>query len=117
MNNTATARGLMTILLRLAERSVVSAGRPTRCSRSCAARSSTRAFRPACPPGTSVAHKTGSFRGVYHDAAIVEPPGRKPYVLVVLTRGIVDESRAHRLVSEIRGRLTRTRWLDNALDL
>ena len=31
--------------------------------------------------GVKVAHKTGSFTGVYHDAAIVEPPRGKPFVL------------------------------------
>jgi len=40
------------------------------------------------PPGTRVAHKTGEITAVSHDAAIVYPPGRQPYVLVVLTRGI-----------------------------
>ena len=38
---------------------------------------------------------------MYHDAAIVELPGRKPYVLVVLTHGIPDEKRAHKLVADI----------------
>ena len=51
--------------------------------------------------GTRVAHKTGWFKGVYHDAAIVLPEGRRPYVLVVLTRGLVDEKKAHRLVADI----------------
>jgi beta-lactamase class A len=46
------------------------------------------------PAGTPVAHKTGSIRGVLHDAAIVYPRGRAPYVLVVLTRGVPDESAA-----------------------
>jgi beta-lactamase class A len=54
------------------------------------------------PPGTRVAHKTGWFKGVYHDAAIVLPEGRRPYVLVVLTRGLPDdEKRAHKLVADI----------------
>jgi beta-lactamase class A len=53
------------------------------------------------PAGVSVAHKTGSFSGVYHDAAIVEPPRGEPFVLVVLTRGIKDERRAHQLVAGI----------------
>ena len=53
------------------------------------------------PAGVTVAHKTGSFTGVYHDAAIVEPPRGKPFVLVVLTRGIKEAPRAHKLVAEI----------------
>jgi beta-lactamase class A len=38
---------------------------------------------------------------VYHDTAVVEPPGRKPFVLVVLTRGIKEEKRAHALVAKV----------------
>jgi len=53
------------------------------------------------PPGTKVAHKTGWISGVLHDAAIVYPPGRKPYVLVVLTRDIPDVSNARPLIADI----------------
>ena len=42
------------------------------------------------PAGTPVAHKTGWITGVLHDAAVVYPRGRAPYVLVVLTRGFAD---------------------------
>ena len=53
------------------------------------------------PRGTRVAHKTGWITGVTHDAAIVYPPGRKPYVLVVLTKGIPDRPVAQRLIADI----------------
>ncbi|HVF92353.1 MAG TPA: serine hydrolase, partial [Blastocatellia bacterium] len=53
------------------------------------------------PSGARVAHKTGDISTANHDAAIVYPPGRKPYILVVLTRGINDEPRAHRLIADI----------------
>jgi beta-lactamase class A len=53
------------------------------------------------PPGTKVAHKTGWITGVLHDAAIVYPPGRKPYVLVVLTRDIPDVGNARPLIADI----------------
>jgi beta-lactamase class A len=62
------------------------------------------------PPGTRVAHKTGSITGVLHDAAIVYPPGRRPYVLVVLTRGIPDEAIARTLIADI----SRMVWESNA---
>ncbi|HEX5004456.1 MAG TPA: serine hydrolase [Gemmatimonadales bacterium] len=39
------------------------------------------------PPGTPVASKTGNITGINHDAALVMPPGRPPYVLVIVTRG------------------------------
>lgn len=53
------------------------------------------------PAGTPVAHKTGDITGIHHDAAIVFPPGEKPYVLVVLTAGFQDEKEADRAIAEI----------------
>jgi beta-lactamase class A len=54
------------------------------------------------PPGTRVEHKTGWIGSVvYHDAAIVRPAGRAPYVLVVLTGGVQDESAAYGIVRDI----------------
>ena len=53
------------------------------------------------PAGIRVAHKSGSIRKIQHDAGIVFVPGRKPYVLVVLVRGIADEKRAHQLIADI----------------
>ena len=53
------------------------------------------------PPGTRVAHKTGDITAVSHDAAIVYPIGRKPYVLVVLTRGIRDGKQSAALIADI----------------
>jgi beta-lactamase class A len=53
------------------------------------------------PPGTKVAHKTGWINGTLHDAAIVYPPNRKPYVLVVLTRGIPDQQVARQLIVDL----------------
>ena len=53
------------------------------------------------PAGTPVAHKTGSITATLHDAAIVYPTGRAPYVLVVLTRAIPDGKVATRLIADI----------------
>ena len=53
------------------------------------------------PAGTPVAHKTGEITAVSHDAAIVYPPGRQPYVLVVLTRGIRDSAQSAALIADI----------------
>ena len=54
------------------------------------------------PPGTRVAHKTGWIgEVVYHDAAVVFPPERGGYVLVVLTGGIKEDSVAHNLVADV----------------
>ena len=53
------------------------------------------------PPGTRVAHKTGWITGVLHDAALVLPVARPPYVLVVLTRNIPDEKVARALIVDL----------------
>lgn len=53
------------------------------------------------PAGTPVAHKTGSITATLHDAAIVYPSDRAPYVLVVLTRAISTESVARSLIADV----------------
>lgn len=59
-----------------------------------------RAKIPAgIPEGIKVANKTGSITRIDHDAAIVFPRGRKPYVLVVLSRGIDNREDAERLIA------------------
>ena len=53
------------------------------------------------PAGTAVAHKTGAITATLHDAAIVYPAGRAPYVLVVLTRRIASETVARALIVDV----------------
>jgi beta-lactamase class A len=52
------------------------------------------------PTGTRVAHKTGSITATLHDAGIVYPPGRAPYAIAILTRGIPDEKVAATLIAD-----------------
>jgi beta-lactamase class A len=56
---------------------------------------------PADCPRIGVANKTGSISGMEHDAAIVFPPGRKPYILVVLTRGLKSLEEGEKLISRL----------------
>ncbi len=51
------------------------------------------------PAGTVVAHKTGNVTGILHDAGIVYTA--RPYVLVVLTRGILDSKVSAKLIADI----------------
>ncbi len=53
------------------------------------------------PEGIKVANKTGSITQIDHDAAIVFPEGRKPYVLVIMTRGIEEREDAEKLIAEL----------------
>ena len=99
--NTTTAPDLAALLVALERGRAAS---PARMS-SIAAQEHNGEIPAGLPPGTRVAHKTGSITGVLHDAAIVYPAGRPPYVLVVLTRGIPDEQVARRAIVDL-ARLT-----------
>ena len=101
LNNTTSARDLGVLMAALAEDRAASAA-------SCAAMRAIllqQEFNdeiPAgLPKGTPVAHKTGWITATTHDAAIIYPPGRAPYVLVVLTRNIKDRGVAQQLMAGI----------------
>ena len=51
------------------------------------------------PPGTPMAHKTGTITRIHHDAGIVY--AARPYVLVILTRGILDQKVSAKLMADI----------------
>ncbi|HEX5727035.1 MAG TPA: serine hydrolase [Longimicrobiaceae bacterium] len=122
MNNTTTAYGFMKVLEAVAS----GRGASPAATREMVAILQRQAFRemiPAgLPPGTPVANKTGWITGIDHDGAIVYPPGRAPYVLVVLTRGFTDRAAARRLAADLsravyrhataarRGNISPPRW-------
>lgn len=101
MNNTTTARDLMILLRRIAERRAVSARASDEMIQILLGQKFNESIPSGLPAGVRVAHKTGDISTANHDAAIVYAPGRKPYILVVLTRGVSDENRAHRLIADI----------------
>jgi beta-lactamase class A len=101
LNNTTTARDLMIILRRIAERRAVSPKASDEMIKVMLGQEFNEGIPAGLPKEVRVSHKTGSITKVNHDAAIVYAPGRKPYVLVVLERGIEDEKRAHKLISHI----------------
>lgn len=101
MNNTTTARDLLILFRALAEGRVVSAEASREMADVLAAQKFNGGIPAGLPEGTRVAHKTGSITKIEHDAGVIYPPGRKPYVLVVLVRGIADEKRAHKLIADI----------------
>jgi beta-lactamase class A len=105
LNNMTTARDLGVLLTGIERGTVAS-------PRSCAAMKTVLLHQefsteiPAgLPAGVPVAHKTGWITGVLHDAAIVYPPQRSPYVLVVLTRNIPKQQDAQTLIAEISRRV------------
>jgi beta-lactamase class A len=101
MNNTTTARDLATLMTAI-EVGRAASKASTDSMRAILSRQEFNDEIPAgLPPGTRVAHKTGQITGHLHDAAIIYPPHRRPYVLVVLTRDITDEKAAQSLIADI----------------
>jgi len=101
MNNTTTARDLMIVLRHIARRQAVSSKASNDMVKILLEQEFNEGIPAGLPKEVKVAHKTGSITKIDHDAAIVYPPNRKPYILVVLTRGIEDEKRAHKLIADI----------------
>ena len=101
LNNTTTARDLG-VLLTAIERGTAASRRSCAAMRTVLERQVFNTEIPAgLPAGVQVAHKTGWITGTLHDAAIVYPKNRPPYVLVVLTRNIAKEKDAQAMIAEI----------------
>jgi beta-lactamase class A len=104
MNNRVTAKDLATILRALlpdADPQVFSAASRQKMIEILKAQEFNEKIPAGLPKGTVVAHKTGDITGIHHDAAIVFPAGKPPYILVVLTSGIADEKAADQLIADI----------------
>ncbi len=100
-NNTTTAYDLMVLLRALAESRFLDRRNCEAMLGILAAQKFNEGIPAGLPPGTRVAHKTGEITRHNHDAAVVYPPRRKPYVVVVLTKGIEEQARSSRLIADI----------------
>lgn len=101
MNNTTTARDLATLLTAITRGRAASPASSREIVRMLLGQEFNNGIPAGLPPGTRVAHKTGSITALLHDAAIVYLPNRAPYVLVVLTRGYPDQPVAERLIADV----------------
>ncbi|HUF65495.1 MAG TPA: serine hydrolase [Gemmatimonadaceae bacterium] len=101
MNNTLTARDLAVLLRSVEERTAVSPAAAVAMRDLLLAEEGNRRIRAGVPAGVPVASKTGEITGHYHDSAILYPPGRPAYVLVVLTRGISEDADGEGLIAAI----------------
>jgi beta-lactamase class A len=99
LNNTTTARGLLTLLHRLALGTAVDRASDAAMVDVLKRQKFNDAIPAGLPPGTPVAHKTGSITRIHHDAAIVYGP--RPYVLVLLVRGVEDEKKSAALMADL----------------
>ena len=114
LNNTTTARDLAIILRAIEEGRAAAPSATREMLRILMAQEFNEKIPAGLPPGTRVAHKTGEITAVSHDAAIVYPPGRKPYVLVVLTKGIPDGTKSSKLIADLSGIIYRHTALEAA---
>jgi beta-lactamase class A len=101
MNNTTTARDLAIILEAIEEGRAAPPDATREMREILLAQEFNEKIPAGLPAGVRVAHKTGEITAHSHDAAIVYPPGRKPYVLVVLTRGIQDGAKSSKLIADV----------------
>ena len=101
MNNTTTARDLAVIMRAIEEGKAIAPAHRLQMLEILLAQEFNEKIPAGVPKGVSVAHKTGEITAHSHDAGIVYPPSRKPYVLVVLTRGITDGAVADKLIADV----------------
>jgi beta-lactamase class A len=99
LNNTTTARGLMVLLSKIAEGKAVDATADAEMLAILKRQKFNNAIPAGLPEGTPVAHKTGTITKIHHDAAIVYGP--RPYVLVLLVRGIQEEKQSAALMAQL----------------
>jgi beta-lactamase class A len=99
MNNETTARALLVMLEKLAKGEAVGPKADAEMIEVLKRQKFRDAIPAGVPPGTPVAHKTGSITRIQHDAGVVYGP--RPYTLVVLVRGIQDGKQAQALIAEI----------------
>jgi len=97
--NETTARGLFVILSAIARGEAVSKRASERMIEVLAAQKFKAGIPAGLPPGTKVAHKTGTITRVHHDAGIVY--GARPCVLVILTRGVEKEADSDALIARL----------------
>src|ERR1700682_1822043 len=103
MNNTTTSRGLLILLEAIANGQAVDPDSSRQMVEILARQKFNEGIPAGVPPGTRVAHKTGELTKIYHDAAIVYAP--RPFVLVVLVRGLAESKDSAALMADITRRI------------
>src|SRR5215472_18112851 len=99
LNNTATARALARLMGAIADGEAVDPASSRAMSAILERQTFNDGIPAGLPPGTRVAHKTGDITRIQHDAAIVYAP--RPFVLVVLTRGVAEQKESYALIAGI----------------
>jgi beta-lactamase class A len=103
LNNSTDARGLLVLLEKLAKAEAVNAAADKEMIEILKRQKFRDAIPAGLPAATPVAHKTGTITRIHHDAAIVYGP--RPYVLVLLVRGIEDQKKSAALMAALSRRV------------
>jgi beta-lactamase class A len=98
-NNSTDAQGLLALFEAIAEGTAVDAKASAEMIEILKRQKFNDGIPAGLPPGTAVAHKTGFITRIHHDAGIVYTA--RPYVLVILTRGILDRQVSAKLMADI----------------
>jgi beta-lactamase class A len=99
LNNTTTARALQILLTSIADNTAVGSDASEQMLAILERQKFNEGIPAGLPPGTKVAHKTGEITKIHHDAAIVFAP--RPFVLVILVRGLSDIKDSSTLMADI----------------
>jgi beta-lactamase class A len=99
LSNATTARGLLVLFEKLGRGEAVTPAADREMIEVLKRQKFNNGIPAGVPPGTAVAHKTGSITKIHHDAGIVYGP--RPYVLVVLVRGIQEQTVSGPLMAAI----------------
>ncbi len=99
INNTTTAEALANLLARIAKGRAVDSRSSAQMVAILKRQTFNEAIPAGLPPGTPMAHKTGEITKIHHDAAIVY--ASRPFVLVILVRGIEEKEKSAALMAEI----------------
>jgi len=99
LNNTTRARALLQLLTAIAQGRAVDPESSRQMVEILEQQKFNEGIPAGLPTGTRVAHKTGDITKIHHDAAIVY--AAKPFVLVILVRGLEDEKANYALMADI----------------
>ncbi len=99
-NNTTTANDLVALFAALQTGRVTAPAATAEMLGILEAQAFNNELPAGLPPGTRIAHKTGSISATLHDAGIVYPADRPPYAVAVLTRSIPDAKVAEKLIAD-----------------